>query len=40
MNWNVGDWYEVDEEKLGVDSRDGGKHTERQQLDETLEILL
>jgi len=29
VSWNLGDWYEVDEEKLVVDSRDEMKHTER-----------
>jgi len=24
--WNVRDWYEVDEEKSGVDSREKGRH--------------
>jgi len=27
---NLGDWYEVDEEKLVIDSRDEAKHTETQ----------
>ena len=29
MSQSLGDWYEVDEEKLGVGSRDKVKHAER-----------
>ena len=29
MSWNLADWYEVDEQKLGVVSRDELKHAER-----------
>ena len=31
-SWNLGDWYQVDEEKLGVDSRDKVKHIENNDL--------
>jgi len=29
VSWNLADWYEVDEQKLGVVSRDELKHAER-----------
>jgi len=32
VSWNLGDRLEVDEEKLGVDSRDEVKDTERNDL--------
>jgi len=29
VSWNIGDWCEVDVEKLGVDSRDDVRDTEK-----------
>jgi len=32
VSWNIGDWCEVDVEKLGVDSRDDVRDTETKDL--------